>query len=111
MRDSFVNANHHPDQDEMLILAFSEVRQRAAINRIDLWGVLEAAAKVAGPNVSGDALVQKLSKRRKEILMHDAKRGDNVGSSSSKYTWTNTHHARLCTLGYNLLRLFGSHLL
>jgi hypothetical protein len=65
----------------MLILAFSELRQQAANTRTDIWALLEAAAKVAGPTTTGDALCQKLSKRRKEILQQDAELGEKVGVS------------------------------
>jgi hypothetical protein len=67
----------------MLVLAFSECRQQAVITRTDISALFEAAAKVAGPTTTGDALCQKLSKRRKEILLKDAELGEKVCISIS----------------------------
>jgi hypothetical protein len=74
---AFLDTNNRY-KDELLILIFSELRQLAIANHVNLWGLLDEAAKIAGPTTTGDALCQKLNKRRKEILQKDAASGENV---------------------------------
>jgi hypothetical protein len=71
--------------DELLIFAFSEFRQSAIRNHVEIKRLLEDAAKAVSPYTTADALVQQLTKRRAKLLQQRKRdREESIVSTGKK---------------------------
>ncbi|KIW09593.1 hypothetical protein, variant [Verruconis gallopava] len=72
--------------DEKLAFAFAEFRLAAQRQRIDIKKALDEAAKAVAPFVTGDALVQQLTKRRARYIQDQEEGKGNSGPQSVRKT-------------------------